>query len=90
MYQFLVLLYLLLFRIGCAAVVLLVCFVFYLLDNKGSGVGLYLFSGIFCGNWYVLCRLVVFCCVLVCLVRCLVSRWFCIVFSVFDVIRVWI
>ena len=34
-YQFLVLLYLLLFRIGCAAVVLLVCFVFCLLEFFG-------------------------------------------------------
>ena len=79
----------------CSKLVVLLLFCWYVLCSAywsflDSGVGLYLFSGIFCGNWYVLCRLVVFCCVLVCLVRSLVSRWFCIVFSVFDVIRVWV
>ena len=90
MYHFLVLLYLLLFRIDCTALVLLVCFVFSLLEFfLNSGVGLYLFSGILCGGWYVLCGLVMFCSVLVCMVRGLVSRWFCTEFSVFGVIRVW-
>ena len=84
MYHFLVLSYIFLFRIDCTALVLLVCFVFLNL-----GVGLYLFSGILCIGWYILYGLVMFCFVLVCMVRGLVSRWFCTEFSVFGVIRVW-
>ena len=90
-YHFLVLSYIFLFRIDCTALVLLVCFVFSLLvfSFLNLGVELYLFSGILCGGWYVLCGLVMFCSVLVCMVRGLVSRWFCTDFLVFGVIQVW-
>ena len=47
------------------------------------------YFGILCVGWYILYGLVMFCFVLVCMVRGLVSRWFCTEFSVFGVMRVW-
>ena len=85
-YHFLVLLYLLLFRIDCTALVLLVCFVFSLpvfsfFEFRRWAVLVFwyflcrlVYFGILCVGWYILYGLVMFCFLLVCMVRGLVSR----------------
>ena len=98
MYHFLVLSYIFLFCIDCIALILLVCFVVSLLvfsffEFRRWVVLVFWYSlcrlvyfGILCVDWYILYGLVMFCFVLVCMVRGLVSRWFCTEFSVFGVI----